>query len=115
MKESAVASPYMKLVQAASMSHATAPGASSSSWMRHAIEGKGPSGDEVPTRIMSRSLALMPAESSAARAAFVASSSVVVPGSAICRVRMPVRSVIHLSDVSIIFSRSKLLITFSGA
>ena len=115
MKESAVASPYMKLVHAASMSHATAPGASSSSWMRAAMDGNGPSGDDVPTRIMSRSLAEMPAASSAPRAALVASSRVVVPGSAMCRVRMPVRSVIQLSDVSIIFSRSKFVMTFSGA
>src|SRR5205814_2332376 len=52
----------MKLVHAASRSHATAPGASSSSWMRQAMDGNGPSGDEVPTRIMSRSLARFPLE-----------------------------------------------------
>jgi len=57
----------------------------------------------------------MPAASSAERAAFVASSKVVVPGSAMWRRWIPVRSVIHLSDVSIIFSRSKFEITFSGA
>ena len=82
MNESAIESPYMKLVHAASVSHATAPGASSSSWMRAAMEGNGPSGDDVPTRIMSRSWAVMPAASRAPRAALVASSRVVVPGSA---------------------------------
>ena len=51
----------------------------------------------------------------AARAAFVATSNVVVPSSAMWRRWMPVRSVIHLSEVSIIFSRSKLVSTLSGA
>ena len=97
------------------MSQATAPGALSSSWIRHAMDGNGPSGEEVPTRIMSRSAAVMPAASSAELAALVASSSVVVPGSAKCRLRMPVLSVIHLSDVSMTLSRSKLVTTFSGA
>jgi hypothetical protein len=79
------------------------------------MEGNGPSGDDVPTRIMSKSLALMPAASSAPRAALVASERVVVPGSAMCRLWIPVRSVIHLSDVSIVFSRSKFVMILSGA
>src|SRR4029077_8403130 len=78
-------------------------------------DGKGTSGDEVPTRIMSRPAAVIPAASSAPRAARVAISKVVVPGSAMCRLWMPVRSVIHLSEVSIIFSRSKFVMIFSGA
>ncbi len=77
--------------------------------------GKGPSGVEVPTMIMSRSLALMPAALSAFWPASRARSRVRVPGSAMCRVRMPVRSVIHWSEVSNIFSRSKLESSFSGA
>ena len=64
---------------------------------------------------MSRSLAFRPALSSADCAALVASSSVVVPGSAKCRARIPVRSVIHLSDVSMTFSRSKFVTILSGA
>ena len=106
----------MKPVQAASRSNAQAPGTPSSFCTRQATEGNGPSGELVATRIMSRSAAVMPALSSALCAARVASSKVGVPGSATWRERIPVRSVIHWSEVSRpIFWRSKLVRTFSGA
>src|SRR6266566_657531 len=50
MNESAMESAYTKLVQAASVSHATAPGASSSFWTRHAAEA-GPLGDPLVGRV----------------------------------------------------------------
>src|SRR5207302_5017362 len=106
----------MKPVQAANRSNATAPGTPSSFWTRQATDGKGPSGELVATRIMSRSAAVMPASSSAAWAALVASSNVVVPGSATCLALIPVRCVIHSSEVSKpIAWRSWLVSTCSGA
>ena len=41
-------------------------------------------------------------------------SLVTIPSGAMRRSLMPVRSVIHASDVSTIFSRSKLVRTISG-
>jgi hypothetical protein len=69
----------------------------------------------VPTMIMSRSDARTLAFSSAARAALLAKSLVSSPSAAMRRSRMPVRSVIHASDVSTIRSRSTLLSTLTGA
>src|SRR5438067_140706 len=106
----------MKPVQAASRSKAQAPGTPSSFWTRQATDGKGPSGELVATMIMSRSAALMPASSSAAWAALVASSNVVVPGSATWRILIPVRWVIHSSEVSSPSPiKSVLVRTCSGA
>ncbi len=72
------------------------------------------SGETVPTMITSRSSGRVFAISSARIAAFGAMSEVTSPGAAIRRSLMPVRSVIHSSDVSTIFSRSLLVRTFSG-
>src|SRR5437879_5348965 len=98
----------MKPLQAASMSTAAQPGTPSCSWTRQATLGKGPSGVDVATRIMSSSAGCTPEAASALRAALAASENVVVPGSAMRRRRMPVRSTIHWSEVSTIRSRSAL-------
>ena len=56
----------------------------------------------------------IPAASIAFNAAFSAKSQVVSPSTTRCRFLIPVRSVIQSSVVSTIFSRSALVITFSG-
>jgi hypothetical protein len=60
------------------------------------------------------SAAVTPAELIARRAASKAMSEVVSEAPAIRRSRMPVRLVIHSSEVSTIRSRSALVITRSG-
>jgi len=84
-------------------------------WTLTAVAGMGLSPVTVPTMIMSRSDALRPADSRAARAAAAAMSLVFSPSAAMRRSRMPVRSVIHASDVSTNFSRSALVSTLAGA
>ena len=90
------------------------PGTPSSFCTRQATLGKGPSGEEVATRIMSSSEAATPDRSRASRAAAVASSNVGVPGSAIRRSRIPVRSAIHWSVVSTVRSSSAFVTIRSG-
>ncbi len=63
---------------------------------------------------MSISLAFTPAMSRARSAALVAMSEVFSPSAAILRSSIPVRARIHSLLVSTIFSRSKLVKTFSG-
>ena len=73
------------------------------------------SGVSVPTSTMSISSGSTPESSSAFRAASTQRSEFGAPGSAMWRVRIPVRSVIHASLVSTIFSRSELVSSFGGA
>src|SRR5512143_2926992 len=84
-------------------------------WRKHAVDGNGMSGVSVPTTTISRSAGSTPASSSAIRAALSQRSEFAVPGSAMCRTLIPVRSVIQLSLVSTIFSRSRLANSFGGA
>ena len=72
------------------------------------------SGVMVATMIRSISAAVTPAAAIARRAASSAMSEVVSAGPAIRRSRMPVRVVIHSSEVSTMRSRSALVITRSG-
>ena len=64
---------------------------------------------------MSSSAGCTPDADSALRAALVAIEKVVVPGSAMCRRRIPVRSTIHWSEVSTSRSMSALVRILSGA
>ncbi len=80
----------------------------------HADEGNTLSGVQVPTTIMSMSPASTSASAIARRAAASPIEAVVSWSPAMCRCRMPVRSRIHSSDVSIVFSRSSFVTTFSG-
>ena len=73
------------------------------------------SGVMVPTTIRSSSSGRMPAISSACEPRLTAMSLVASPGAAMRRSWMPVRSAIHASDVSTIFSRSAFVMTFAGA
>jgi hypothetical protein len=91
--------------------HCVAP---SFCWRKTAVAGIGMSPVTVPTMIMSRSSARMPAASSAFCEAKWAMSLVLMPSGAMRRSRMPVRSEIHASEVSTIFSRSKFVRTTSG-
>src|SRR5579859_6178093 len=75
----------------------------------HAVAGKDISGVTVPTKIASTSVAGIPRCFSASLAASIARSEVAIPLSTICRWRIPVRSMIHWSDVSTILSRSALV------
>ncbi len=68
----------------------------------------------VATMIKSIWLAVTPAIFIARWAAFAAMSEVNSSFAAMRRSLMPVRVVIHSSDVSTIFSRSALVKTFSG-
>jgi len=63
---------------------------------------------------MSRSPASIPASANAPTEASSARSEVVVPASTQCRCLIPVRWVIHSSDVSIIPARSPLVTTRGG-
>lgn len=78
------------------------------------MAGIGTSGVTVPTTIMSSVGASIPAASSAILAAWVAMSLVTVPSGAIRRSLMPVRSVIHASEVSTIRSMSAFVRTTGG-
>src|SRR6187551_3571656 len=72
------------------------------------------SGVTVATTTRSRSAGSTHACSSAWRDAGSARSLAACPGSATCRSLIPVRSVIHSSEVSTSFDRSSLVITLSG-
>ena len=78
------------------------------------VEGKVRSPVTVPTMIWSSSVAFTPAASSARLAASEARADAGVFGSAIRRSLIPVRVVIHSSEVSTIFSRSWFVRTRSG-
>ncbi len=80
-----------------------------------AHDGMGMSGEMVPTMMRSSSSARVCAISSARMAALTAMSEVTSPGAAMRRSLMPVRSVIHASEVSTIFSSSALVRILSGA
>jgi hypothetical protein len=79
-----------------------------------AVVGKNMSGVEVATITRSTSAASTPARSSAERAAGRARSLAASSSAAIRRSLIPVRSVIHSSDVSTICSRSAFVRTRSG-
>ena len=72
------------------------------------------SGVTVATMIRSTCDASSPAGSSASRAAGRQRSESACPGSAIRRSRIPVRSRIHSSEVSIIVESSSFVMTRSG-
>ena len=72
------------------------------------------SGVTVATMTRSRSAAATPASSSDSLAAGSARSERASSGAAIRRSRMPVRSMIHSSEVSIIVESSSLVMTRSG-
>jgi hypothetical protein len=72
------------------------------------------SGVEVASTTRSIDCASTPAAASAARAAASAMSDVVSPSAAMRRSRMPVRCMIHSSEVSTIRDRSALLSTRLG-
>ena len=84
----------------------------------HPIPGAAPgigwSGVHVARMIVSRSIGPMPAASIAEPAARTQKSDRTSPSWAIRRSRMPVRDVIHSSDVSTIFVRSAFVRTLSG-
>jgi len=86
----------------------------SSAWMVTAVAGKVWSGVEVARMMRSMSSGASPASSSAARAARAPMDEVSSPSAAIRRSLMPVRSVIHRSDVSTSLARSLLVTTRSG-
>ena len=79
-----------------------------------AVDGIVISGVSVQTIIISSCSAVMPAISMACLAAIVHISDVLTPSGAKCRSRIPVRSRIHSSDVSTIFSKSAFVTTLSG-
>jgi len=72
------------------------------------------SGVTVATTITSTSLASMPRAARHRRAASAPRSLVATPLSTMCRSRIPVRSVIHLSLVATIVSRSALVSSRGG-
>src|SRR5581483_10119501 len=79
-----------------------------------AVEGKNMSGVTVATMIAPIWSVASPRSASARQAAFTAKSLVATPLSTICRSRIPVRSKIHWSEVSTIFSRSWLVSSRGG-
>ena len=97
---SATCMPYSQPLHAAPTSKATARDAPSAACNSTAAEGSSRSGEQVPTMIMSSSAALTPAAAIALCAASVQMDVSVSPGPAMCRSRMPVRSRIHASSVS---------------
>ena len=78
------------------------------------LPGKKWSGLVVAKMMQSRSLACRPARASAILVASAASVEHIVPGSTQCRCRMPVRWVIHSSDVSISVASSSFVTTRGG-
>ena len=102
----------MNPVQAADMSKATAPLFSIFDWTLQAVDGKKASGVAVATTIRSISSGVA-FPSRALRAASAAMSEVVSP-SLIRLSFIPVLVVIHWSEVSTIFSRSKFVRALSG-
>jgi hypothetical protein len=68
-------------------------------WTRHAVAGNGMSPEIVPTMIVSRSSGFMWARFKAPSAAFVQRSENFSPSTTTWRSLMPVRVVIHSSEV----------------
>ena len=81
---------------------------------KQAVDGKNMSGVTVATMISSMSAAVTPAASMALRAALVAMSLVAISGPAMRRSLIPVREVIHSSEVSTILDMSSLVMMRSG-
>jgi hypothetical protein len=77
-------------------------------WTETAAAGKVLSGVEVASTIRSIDCASTPAAVSASRAAAIARSDVFSPSAAMWRSRIPVRCVIHSSEVSTIRDSSEL-------
>src|ERR1700693_1636374 len=96
------------------MSEAAARVAPRFFWTRQEVAGNGMSPEIVPTRIMSRSSGLTCERFKAMSAAFVQRSENFSPSETMWRSLIPVRSVIHWSLVSTIFSRSALVRSFFG-
>jgi hypothetical protein len=111
---SATASPCTKPEQAAEMSKPQAFTAPSFAITYAEVDGICMSPVTVPTTTRPTSAGVMPASASARRAASTARSLVTWPSAAMCRWRMPVRSVIQASEVSTILARSSFVITRSG-
>ncbi len=103
-----------KPAHAALTSKAVAFLAPSAFCTRHATDGKLLSGLIVATMIRSSFAGSKSADFNACFAAFVAKWLLRSPLAAMRRSLIPVRVVIHSSLVSTIFSRSKLVKTFSG-
>src|ERR1700722_19699156 len=109
-----ICSAYGNPEHAADRSNPHAPFAPILSCTRHAVAGKNMSGVTVATMITSTSAAVIPRFSRHTRAASTARSLVATPLSTMCRVWIPVRSVIHWSLVATIFSRSAFVNTRGG-
>ena len=105
----------MKPVQPAERSYAAASFAPSWSARIAEVEGNIMSGVTVATIRRSTSVPSLPACSSACRAAGIERSESACESAAMRRSRMPVRSMIHSSDVSTICASSSFVITRSGA
>ena len=114
MKLSATERPKTKPLQTACTSNAAPRLRPRFAWMRVAVAGKVSSGVEVAQTIMSSSSAAISARASACSAAFDPRSEVNSPSSASRRSRMPVRCLIHSSEVSTRRARSPLLMTRDG-
>jgi hypothetical protein len=110
----ACASAYMNPVQPASRSYAAASGAPSSSASKALDVGNIMSGVTVAQTRKSMSFGSSSACASAVRAAGSARSVSASSGAAMRRSRIPVRSMIHSSDVLTIVDSSSLLSTRSG-
>src|SRR2546425_961604 len=104
----------MKPEHPAARSKAAAPAAPRLSWTMQAVAGIGMSGVTVAQMIRSTWEATRPADWSAASAARVANCDMYSSSFAMRRSRMPVRDVIHSSDVSTILSRSAFVRTRAG-
>src|SRR2546428_2134170 len=100
--------------QPAARSKAAAPTAPRLSWTMQEVAGIGMSGVTVAQTIRSMSDADMPAAVKASCAARVANCDMYSSSRAMRRSRIPVREVIHSSEVSTIFSRSALVSTWDG-
>ena len=83
-------------------------------WIRVAVEGKVSSGVLVAQTIRSISSGSRPARPSACLAALKPSSEVNSPSAAMCRSPIPVRCLIHASEVSTILDNSAFVTTRSG-
>ena len=97
---SATVRAYTKPLHTACTSKAGQPAMPSLCCTMVAVEGNTMSGVEVATMIRSTSCACLPAAASACRAAWAARSLLPTPGATKWRARMPVRSTIHSSEVS---------------
>src|SRR5439155_1581079 len=101
---SATVVPKRNPEHAAARSKAQHAGAPNPRWMKAAVEGSGMSGEMVEQMIRSSCRGVSPAISRAFRAASMEREDVVSFGPAWRRSLIPVRSVIHWSEVSTNFS-----------